>query len=188
MKNQKFNFTIAGWQTLKQQVEYTTKIFDLLKREMFYQEEGLRGSFFMLRSADWINVVALTRDNDIVLVEQYRYGIEEPTLELAGGMVDAGEDPLTAAKRELLEETGYWSDDWENLGKVSSNPAIQTNFTHTFLAKDCVFKKQQDLGEHEFIKVHVLPLQEFLELTRQGLVHHALVVAAMAKYLLHVRQ
>jgi len=180
----KFHFSVPSWKLVKQALQYKTRIFDLFMRDMHYPEEGLDGSFVTLKAPDWINVIALTEENDVVLVEQYRFGIEEATLELPGGMVDPGEDALATAKRELLEETGYWSEHWEQLGKVSSNPAIQTNYTHTFLASNCVFKQQQALGEHEFIKVHVMPWDEFLSLARAGVVHHSLVVAAIAKYLL----
>ena len=76
------------------------------------------------------------------LVEQYRYGIEAPTLELAGGVCDVDEAPLETAKRELLEETGFASNDWISLGQVSSNPAMQDNYTHSFLA----LKLYQDIG------------------------------------------
>ena len=151
---------------------------------MTYLEENLSGCFYTLDSPDWINVVALSADDEIILVEQYRFGIAQATLELPGGMVDPGEDVLTTAKRETLEETGFCSDHWEALGKVSSNPAIQTNYTHTFLATGCYQKQAQSLGRHEFIKVHLMPLERFLELARQGIVHHALVLAAVAKYLL----
>jgi ADP-ribose pyrophosphatase len=180
----KFEFTAAGWQAVQERVEYKTSIFNLLKRDMIYTEENLKGSFYALDSPDWINVIALTPDEDIVLVEQYRFGIEQVTLELPGGMVDPGEDPLTTAKRELLEETGFCSEHWQSIGKVSSNPAIQTNFTHTYLAKNAYCQQDQDLGEHEVIKVHTLPMAEFLSLAREGVVHHALVLAAIGRYLL----
>ena len=151
---------------------------------MYYEEEDHYGSFFSIDPPDWINVIALTAENEIVLVEQYRFGIEEMTLELPGGMVDPGEDPLTTSKRELLEETGYASDEWEDLGKVSANPAIQTNYTHTFLATNAFLKSEQKLGKHEFIKVHTLTLKEFFALARDEEIHHALVLAGIARYLL----
>jgi 8-oxo-dGTP pyrophosphatase MutT (NUDIX family) len=184
MTASKFEFTTETWQKALERVEYKTSIFALLKRDMVYPEERLEGSFYVLESADWINVIAVTPEQDIVLVEQYRFGIQEATLELPGGMVDPGEDTLLTAKRELAEETGFVSDDWQYLGKVSSNPAIQTNYTHTFLARDCSRQQSQRLGKHEFIKVHILAMSEFLGLVSKGIVHHALVLAAIAQYLL----
>lgn len=180
----RFNFTIEPWQTTGEKAEYTTNIFELLSRDMLLESEDHRATFSILKAPDWINVIPLTDKNEIVLVEQYRYGIEDPTLELPGGMVDPGEDPLETSKRELLEETGYAGNEWIDLGKVSSNPAILTNWTHTFLAKGCTKEAEQKLDGNERINVHLLPLQDFIDQIREGTVHHSLVVAGMMKYLL----
>lgn len=149
--------------------------------------EHNQGEFFILDAPAWINVVAITQDSEMVLVEQYRYGTEEPTLEIPGGMVDKGEEPLEAARRELLEETGYRSDNWKNLGKVSSNPAILTNYTYMYLADQCTFVGSENPDTHERIIVHKMPITEFLGLVADGTVHHAIVLAAVARYLLKVR-
>ena len=184
MKSPKINFTIEPWVTTNERVEYTTNIFKVLKRDMRIVSEDHKATFSILEAPDWINVIALTPENDIVLVEQYRYGIEAPTLELPGGVCDPGESPLETCKRELLEETGFSSEDWESLGKVSSNPAMQTNDTHTYLALGCVKTAEQKLDGNERINVHVIPIDEFLELVKSGDIDHSLVVAAVAKYLL----
>ncbi len=151
---------------------------------MKIDSENHKASFSILEAPDWINVIALTPENGIVLVEQYRYGIEEPTLELPGGVSDPGESPFESSKRELLEETGYSSEDWVSLGNVSSNPAMQTNYTHTYLARNCTKTSEQQLDGNERINVHVIPLVEFLDLVGRGEVSHSLVVAAVAKFLL----
>ena len=184
MKSKKFEFTAEPWNIINEQIEYKTKIFNLLKRDMIHKEENQQGAFFTLDPPDWINVIALTEDEEIVLVEQYRFGTQSVTLEIPGGMIDPGEQALETAKRELLEETGYAGLHWESLGKVSSNPAIQTNYTHMYLATGCRKVQDQDLGEHELINVHKVPINEFLELVEVGIIHHALVVAAVGKYLL----
>ena len=132
-----------------------------------------------------MNVIALTPEEEVILVEQYRFGIREPTLEIPGGMVDAPESPLDGAKRELLEETGYVSDRWTRLGKVSSNPAIQNNYTHLYLARDCRFEGAQNPDTHERINVHTVSLDRFLNLVEDGTIHHAIVVAAVARFLLY---
>lgn len=142
------------------------------------------GEFYVLDAPEWTNVIALDKNQEIILVEQYRYGIEQPTLEIPGGMVDEGEKPLQAAKREMLEETGYRSDSWSSLGTVSANPAIMTNFTHLYVAEDCVFKGAENPDTHERINVHHLPLDYFLNLVREGKVHHSIVLAAVARFLL----
>ncbi|MEP1305151.1 MAG: NUDIX hydrolase [Balneola sp.] len=184
MSKIKFSYTIEPWLTTNEQVEYTTNIFKVLSRDMKISSENHKATFSIVEAPDWINVIALTDENEIVLVEQYRYGIEEPTLELPGGMVDPGEHPKETSIRELKEETGYAGNEVVNLGKVSSNPAILTNYTHTYLVKGCKQVADQKLDGNERINVHLMPLQKFLDMVADGEVHHSLVVAAVAKYLL----
>lgn len=189
MSDEEFNFRIEPWSIVKENKEYTTPIFNLFKRtlRLVTDNETAEGDFYVLDAPEWINVVALTSDGEIILVEQYRFGIEEPTLEIPGGMVDDGEQPLEAARRELLEETGYRSDSWTKLGRASANPAIMNNFTHMYLAEKCVFEGGDNPDEHERIHVHRLPLEEFLDLAGNGTVHHSIVLAAVARYLLRQR-
>ncbi len=188
MIKQSFNFTIEPWVLTKEQLEYTTKIFKLFKRDMNLLSENHAATFFTLEMPDWVNVIALTPDNNIILVEQYRYGIEEPTLELPGGIVDNEETGVEAAVRELLEETGYKGDEVIDLGKISSNPAIQTNYTHSIVIKNCVKKAAQNLDENERINIHVISLEEYFAMIANGIIHHSLVVASTAKYLLYTRK
>lgn len=181
-----FQFTIEPWLVSHQNKEYETPIFNLFKRSMYLEDEteSLSGNFYVLEAPEWINVIPVTPDDEIVVVEQYRYGIEEPTLEIPGGMVDVGEAPKEAAARELLEETGYRSSSWERLGKVSANPAIMNNFCHLFLAAECTFQGASNPDIHERINVHLIPEQKFLDYVADGIIHHSIVVAAVAKYLL----
>ncbi|HLR26760.1 MAG TPA: NUDIX hydrolase [Fodinibius sp.] len=184
--NRKFQFTIEPWSVSHENKEYQTPIFNLFRRSMRLQDEAesLSGDFYVLQAPEWINVIPITPENEVVLVEQYRYGIEQPTLEIPGGMVDAGEEPGESARRELLEETGYRSDRWKSLGKVSANPAIMDNFAHIYLAEECVYEKETNFDTHERINVHLVPMQTFLEYVADGTIHHSIVVAAVARYLL----
>ena len=104
---------------------------------MKIESEDHYAEFSILEAPDWINIVALTPERDIVLVEQYRYGIEEPTLELPGGVSDPGETPFESSKRELMEETGYSSEEWISLGKVSSNSQYFPNSVRTSTCPPC---------------------------------------------------
>ncbi|HBX65579.1 MAG: NUDIX domain-containing protein [Balneola sp.] len=184
MSSSDFSFTIEPWVTTDEEVKYTTNIFKLLSRDMKIKSEDHKATFSIIEAPDWINVIPLTEENEIVLVEQYRYGIEEPTLELPGGMIDLGESPLETCKRELLEETGYAGDEFVDLGRVSSNPAMLTNYTYTYVIKNCKKVQEQKLDGNERINVHLMPLDDFLEMVNRGEVHHSLVVAAVAKFLL----
>jgi len=184
MTKKNFPFSIEPWVTMKENVEYTTNIFKVLKRHMRIDSENHNAIFSILEAPDWVNVIAVTEENNIVLVEQYRYGTQVPTLELPGGVCDPGETPLITSKRELLEETGFTADEWIYLGSVSSNPAILTNHTHTYLAKGALKTTDQKLDDNERIIVHVMLLSEFLELVKTGEIDHSLVVSAVAKFLL----
>ena len=186
MVDEKFSgFSINNWETISEDTQLKTPIFNITKRRSRLPAENIEGEFYLLTPPDWINVIATTKEQNVVLVEQFRHGLEKPTLEIPGGMIDPGESPLEASKRELLEETGYSTDHWVDLGEVSVNPAIQTNHTYTFWAQDCELTASQQLDRNERINIHTLPEDEFLKLVRNGTIHHSLVVAAVAKYLLY---
>ncbi len=191
MSDESFRFTIEPWSVVRENKEYKTPIFNLLHRKMRLESESEHneGDFYVLEAPEWVNVLPITEDEKVVLVEQFRYGIEQPTLEIPGGMVDSGEAPLEAIRRELAEETGYESEQWESLGKVSANPAIMTNYTHLYWAQNCVFTgfREAESDIHERIKVHALPLEDFLSMVEEGTIHHSIMVAAVARYLLRER-
>lgn len=173
------------WPIVREDTEYRTPIFTLHKRWSRNPLNGSESPFYVLNCPDWVNVIAETTDGRIILVEQYRHGINDLSLEIPGGVIDAGEDPQTAALRELEEETGYVAESIEKLGKVSSNAAILNNYTHTFLAKNCRLEKAQALDEHEQIRVHVYSKEEVAEAVKAGTIHHAMVVAALGLWLLN---
>jgi len=179
-----FQFTKPQWEIIEDKKVYETPIFSLHQNKVLPDCTNHPAHFYVLNAPEWINVIALTHDNQILLVEQYRHGIHETTLEIPGGMVDSGEIPSDAAKRELLEETGYSSDSWESLGKTSSNPAILSNFTHLYLARNCIESGSQQTDGHEDIEIHKMPLYDFLQLVSDGVVHHSIVLAAVTKLLL----
>lgn len=136
--------------------------------------------FSVIECTDWVNVIALTAAQEVVLVRQFRVGSGEVCLEIPGGMVDEGEDAATAAARELLEETGYRAARWQRLGVVAPNPAIFGNRLHIFLAEGAYFAGAATPEGSEVIDVETLPLASVWRAIRAGDIDHALVVAAFA--------
>lgn len=143
---------------------------------------------FTFEFRNWANVVALTKNNEVVLVRQYRHGVQEILLELPGGVVDEGEDPLEGAKRELMEETGYSAGEIIEVGRLYPNPAIQENTLFCYLALNVEPTGEQHFDDTEEIEVQLVPLDELLEMVRRGEFKHALNVAVLFQALAYLKK
>jgi 8-oxo-dGTP pyrophosphatase MutT (NUDIX family) len=137
----------------------------------------LDATIFEFRS--WANIVALTNSGEVVLVKQYRHGVCNVMFEFPGGVVEDGEEPMDGAKRELLEETGYKASDIIQIAKLYPNPALQTNTLYCFLALDVEKVSKQNLDEGEDIEVHLMPLDELVDMAKRGEFPHALMNAVL---------
>lgn len=143
------------------------------------EAEGEERDALVFDSVDWVNVVPLRDDGQVVLVRQWRYGIESTSLEIPGGLVDPGESPRTAALRELEEETGYRAGSIEKLTALSPNPALFTNTISFWLATDLEQITDEPLGDgQEEIEVVTVPLDDIPQLAASGQIVHALNLCA----------
>jgi 8-oxo-dGTP pyrophosphatase MutT (NUDIX family) len=168
---------VKPWRRLGSERLQRCVVFDL-DRVRFEPPEGPAKDFWVVEAPDWINVIPLTDDGRVVLVRQYRFGIEGFTLEIPGGMCDPGESPADAALRELREETGYAAAEFVPLGWVHPNPAVQTNRCHSFLARGARLAGPPSPDEDEAFEVETVRLDDVPRLIRDGTITHAHVVAA----------
>lgn len=165
-----------------------TRILELHEQAFHCPDAPERGgNFSVIRTSNWVNVVALTDPGDdegprLILVEQYRFGTAENTLEIVGGVIDEGEDPIGAGPRELLEETGYAGREPVRLGSVDANPAIMNNHATTLLIEGCRLVGEQSLDPNEHIAVRLVPIGEVPSMIADGRISNAIVVAALFHY------
>ena len=173
---------IKPWKLKSSKKEKSFKIFDLRIDRAVSPRTGEEHDFYVFESREWVNIIPVTREKDVVLIKQYRHGVSDIVLEIPGGIVEEGDSPLDAAIRELKEETGYSSSKMVCLGMVHANPAFLNNRCYSYLALDCFPDGPQDLDDKEDIEVLLRPLSEIPKLIRDGEISHSLILAAFYRY------
>lgn len=171
------------WHTIESELLHDCKIFQLYRERK--KHDAKEDNFFILQSNDWVNIIPVTREGNVVMIEQYRYGTEMVTLEIPGGIMNDGETPAQSARREMNEETGYDTHDIYFLGKNEPNPAFLRNNCSSFLALNAECTVGTAFDEHENIRVRLIPLREIPALIRNGTIKHSLVIVAFHDLHLH---
>ena len=167
------------WKKLGESDVFEGKIFKYRSIESESPDGSMKGNFDVLDFLDWVNIVAITNNDEMLFVEQFRQGSQSMTLEIPGGAIDRGEDPKEAAKRELLEETGFAGDNVIELGCVHPNPAIMGNRCWTYLITECDWIQDKNLDALEDIEIKKVPMEEVNDLVMNGEITHSLVIAAL---------
>lgn len=173
---------LKPWDLISSRKNHSLRIFDLRIDQARSPRTHEVHDFYVLESMDWVNVIPLTPDDRIVLIRQYRHGTREITLEIPGGIVEPGDSPEEAARRELREETGFEGVEMIPIGKVHPNPAFLNNHCYTYVARDVVRAGSQAQDEKEDIEVLLKPIMEVPGLIREGQITHSLILAAFYRF------
>jgi 8-oxo-dGTP pyrophosphatase MutT (NUDIX family) len=157
----------------------TTRILELRSVRYRSARRGTEGDYTVIAAPDWVNVLALTPAGHLVLVQQFRYGINDLSWEIPGGVIEAGEDPVSAGQRELQEETGYAGGPARLLGSVHPNPAIQNNRCHLVLVENVELRGATAWDHDEDLAVATAPAEEVIAWARSGRITHILVICGL---------
>lgn len=182
MKNDKDE---KAWRVLRSEYLIKRPWLTARRDELELPDGRIVPEYYVLEYPDWVNVIAITADGHFVMERQYRHALGCTCFELPCGVMEEGETPLEAAKRELAEETGYGSGEWRELMVLSANPSTMTNLTHCFLATGVERVTEQHLDPTEELSVHLLSRDEVLGLLRNNEMMQSLMVAPLMTYLSH---
>lgn len=170
------------WERLGHRMLANARVFDVQGVRFRHPLRAVEREFFVIDAPDWVNVLAVTEAGQLVLVNQFRYGSDDFSWEIPGGVIERGEDPVEAGMRELLEETGYGLGEGRKarlLGSVRPNPAIMNNWCHFVLADGVSLLHEQSWDEDEELQVSTLPVDDVYAFARKGGITHALVLDAL---------
>ncbi len=167
------------WRETARRLVGNFKIFKLTEVDRTSPRTNITRTYIAMEADDWCNIIPVTPEGNVVLIHQFRHGTAAVTIEVPGGIVDPHEaDPLDAARRELLEETGYSAEKIVKLGVVEANPAFLNNHCHLYLAIGARRTQQPELGIGEDIYVEEVPLATAVQYVKEGKIQHCLTVSA----------
>ena len=170
----------GAWERLTSETLLETRYFNLRSDRLRLPDGSVKDPYYVLERPDAAIIFPITPEGEVVLVRQYRPPLDRLELGLPAGLVEDGEEPEAAARRELSEETGFGGGEWEPLGSLASSPSLKDNWAHLFLARGVRETAPPDPDEHETIEVVRVPLGKIAGLIQEGeIVSSSGVAAAM---------
>ena len=169
----------GAWERLRSERLLETPYFALRSDRLRLPDGEIKDPYYVVERPDAAIIFPLTREGEVVLVRQYRPPLERMELGLPAGLVEEGERPEAAARRELLEETGYSGGEWEPLGSLASSPSLKDNWAYLFLARGVEATSAPDPDEHELVEVVKVPVEELPDLALTGEIVSSSGVAAI---------
>lgn len=167
------------WKVLESEYLFNEPWLTVRKEKCELPDGRLMPAYYVLEYPTWVTAFALTKDEKVVMVKQYRHGLNVISTELPGGVVDKGETPEMAIARELKEETGFVFESYEYLGKISANPATTNNYMYIFLARGGEKVSEQNLDDTEDVEVLIHSIDEVKQLIKENSIVQALHTAAI---------
>jgi ADP-ribose pyrophosphatase len=177
-----------GWERLGSERLLSNRYFSLRSDRLRLPDGQIKDPYYVLERPDAAIIVPVTESNEVVLVRQYRPPLEMMELGLPAGLVEKGERPEDAARRELAEETGYTGGEWELLGSLASSPSLKDNWAYLFLARGVEETAAPDPDEHELVEVVKVPLEDLRGLVQAGKIVSSSGVAAVMLALERLRE
>jgi ADP-ribose pyrophosphatase len=171
---------IKPWPIVDSKKTGDYRIFTVRTERKLSPRTGKEHEFYVIDCANWVNIIAVTPDDQLVMIEQFRHGTNTVELEIPGGMIDARDaSPVAAGTRELREETGYTGEQPEVIGSIYPNPAIMSNTCYTVLVKNCRLSHEMEWDQAEDIVTRLVPVADIPKLVAGGQIRHSLVVVAL---------
>lgn len=177
-------YKIKSWQITESEYLHREPWFTVRRDSVRLPNGSCIPNYYVMEFANWVNTIAITKENQYILVSQYRHGLQKINYELCAGVCDETDPtPLYSAQRELLEETGYGNGHWQEFMVLSPNPSNHTNLTYTFLATGVEKIKQPSLEETEDLQVHLVSFEQLKSILEQGKIIQALMAAPLWKFI-----
>ena len=169
--------TPSHWTVLSEKLLVDCRIYKVFEQHCRHPVDGREGDFYVIRCNDWVQVLPITQEGEIILVNQYRFGTQQLSWEVPGGVIDSTDaSPENAAARELIEETGYAGGVGKIIASNFPNPALQANRTFFVLIENCRKIAEQKLDLNEELSMQLVPIKKAIEMCHTGEISHTIAV------------